>query len=382
MPRITAPSGWSRRAAFAPGRLILALRDELRAYDTRTGSIAWTAQPAGDFDGLTVGAASGVVVATAVAGRERPRIEARDAAGGALLWQLAVAESGANRSALVADRHVVLLPASGHTRGVVRDLFTGRLVSRFELPTPAVGSADAEAWVERGLVMVPWFDEMRFQERNHVVAFDLARGALAWRLPFDLSEKRMLTGVIQQSERTFLRIGALPRDEDPLPPPRLAELSIDLGAATPLDAARLGPEDVVIGLPRDTRVRLPDGPLLVLSPRAARDGTPREARLRAIDPARGELWVVGLGLSFDDLRSSGTPQAVVGDSTVVVALPLYDGRQRPPDLRTILSVYDRATGAVRETRKIQRVDKRDEAQLHAFGEVLLVRRPKQLEILR
>jgi hypothetical protein len=382
MPRTSGPGAWARRAAFTPGVVALALRDEVRAWDTETGAPLWAAVPEGGADSLSVAASAGVVVTTAAAGRERPRLEARDARGGALLWQLALGEAGANRSVLVSERHVVILPASGHTRGVVRDLYTGRLVSRFELPTPAVGSADVEAWTERGLVVVPWFNEMRFQERNHVVAFDLERGVQAWRLPFDLSDKRMLTGIVQQPGRTLLRIGALPRDEDPLPPPLLAELAVGLGAAAPLEAARLGSEDFVFGLPRETRARLPEGPLLVLSPRSARDGAPREARLRAIDPARGELWVQALGLSFDDLRSAGTPQAAVSDTAVVIALPLYDGRTRPPDLRTILSIYDRATGAFRETRRIDRHDKADQVQLHAFGEVLLVRRPKRLEMLR
>ncbi|MCY2958641.1 MAG: PQQ-binding-like beta-propeller repeat protein [Planctomycetota bacterium] len=382
LPRASGPAMWSRRAAFAPGRLMLALRGEILALDTATGGVAWRAAPPGDVDGLAVGAASGVAVVAISSRSDRPRLAAYDTAGGALLWELSLQDGGVQRAPLVSERRVVLPPASGQTRGSVRDLFTGRLVSRFELPTPAVGGIDQEAWTERGLVIVPWFDEMRLPERNHVVAFDLESGALAWRLPFDLSQKRMLSGVIQQGERTWLRIGSLPRDEDPMPPPSLAELAVGIGASTPLDMIRLGAEDVVIGLPRDTRVRLPEGPLFVLSPRGTRDGSPREARLRALDPTRGELWVQGLGLSFDDLRSTGTPQAAWSDSTVVVSLPMYDGNKRPPDLRTLVHVYDRDTGVFRETRKVERTDKADQPQLYAFGEVLLLRRPRNLEILR
>ena len=242
---------------------------------------------------------------------------------------------------------------------------------------------DQEAWVERGLVVVPWFKEMRLAERNHIVAFDLERGTLAWRVSFETAEKQMLSGIVQQGSRTWLRIGSIPRGEDPtLPTPRLLELAAGIGATTALDAARLGLEDVIIGLSNDTRVRLPEGPLLVLSPRGAREGMPGEARLRAIDPERGELWVQGLGLSFEDLRASGKPQAAWSDSTVVVALPLYDGKQRPPEMKTLVSVFDRATGAFRETRKVERLDKADQPRLFAFGEVLLLRRPKSLEILR
>lgn len=384
LPRVAGASPWSRRAAFAPGRLVLALREELLAIDTRTGEVAWRVSPTGGVDGLTVGASSGVVVATITARDERPRLAAYDATGGALLWELALVEGGAARAPLLSERRVVLLPASGQTRASVRDLYTGRLVVRFELPTTAVGGAggnEQEAWAERGLVVVPWFNEMRFPERNHVVAMDLETGALAWRLPFDLSQKRMLTGIVQQGDRAWLRVGSLPRPEDPLPAPNLFELSVGIGAATPLDAARLGSEDVVIGLSRDTRVRLPEGPLFVLSPRGSRDGSPREARLRAVDPTRGELWVQALGLSFDDLRTGGTPQAAWSDSTVVIALPLYDGGRRP-DMRTIVHVYDRDTGVFRETRKVERKDKADQPQLHAFGDVLLLRRPRSLEILR
>jgi len=384
LPRAAGPGMWQRRSAFSAGRLFLALSKEILAIDTVTGEIAWRITPDGDVEGLAVGAASGVAVVAISARNERPRLVAYDATGGALLWELVLHEGGVLRAPLLSEQRVILLPAqAGQTRGSVRDLFTGRLVSRFELPTAAVGSIDQEAWTERGLVIVPWFDEMRLPERNHVVAFDLESGAPAWRLPFDLSQKRMLTGVIQQGERSWLRVGSQPIPEDLLPAPSLLELAPGIGAATPLDMVRLGAEDVVIGLPRDTRVRLPEGPLFVLSPRGTRDGSAREARLRAIDPTRGELWVQGLGLSFDDLRSGGnTPQAAWSDSTVVVALPLYDGSKRPVDMRTIVHVYDRDTGVFRETRKVERTDKADQPQLHAFGEVLLLRRPRNLEILR
>lgn len=383
LPRASGPAMWQRRSAFAPGRLLLALRQEILAIDVATGEVAWRATPSGEVEGLAVGTASGVAVVAISARNEKPRLVAYDTAGGALLWELALLEGGVQRAPLVSDRRVVILPAqAGQTRGSVRDLFTGRLVSRFELPTAAVGGIDQEAWTERGLVIVPWFDEMRLPERNHVVAFDLESGALAWRLPFDLSQKRMLTGIVQQGDHAWLRIGSQPLPEDGLPSPVLVELSVGIGAATPLDMVRLGGEDVVIGLPRDTRVRLPEGPLLVLSPRGSNAGSPREARLRAIDPTRGELWVQGLGLSFDDLRNGGTPQAAWSDSTVVVSLPLYDGSKRPADMRTIVHVYDRDTGVFRETRKVERTEKADTPQFHAFGEVLLLRRPRNLEILR
>lgn len=383
MPRVSGPEPWSRRAAFAPGRVVLALREEIRALDTATGAVAWSKKPEGEYDSLSVDAASGVVLVSVSARGERPRLEAYDATGGALLWHTAIADGGLHRTPLVSERHVVLLPASGQTRGSARDLYTGRLLARFELPAPAVGAVDQEAWVERGLVVVPWFREMRLAERNQIVAFDLERGTLAWRVPFESAEKQMLSGIVQQGARTWLRIAAVPRGEDPaLATPRLVELSVGIGATTPLDAARLGPEDVILGLSRDTRVRLPEGPLLVLSPRGPRDGTLREGRLRAIDPERGELWVQGLGLPFDDLRASGVPQAAWSDSTAVIALPLYDSKQRPPEMKTLVSVYDRATGAFRETRKVERLDKADQPRLFAFGEVLLLRRPKTLEILR
>ncbi len=382
MPRTDGRSTWTSRATFAPGRLVLALNEEIVALDVATGDVAWRATPPGDADGMTITSSSGVVVAAISARSERPRLAAYDATSGSFLWELVLPGGTYANVPLLSERRVVLLPNSAQTRGAVRDLFTGRFVSRFELPTAVVRDVDREAWTERGLVVVPWFEEMRLPERNHIVAVDLERGTLAWRLPFDITQKRMLSGIVQQGEHTWLRIGAFPHDENPLPPPSLSALAVGIGAATPLDAVRLGPEDVVIGLPRDTRVRLPEGPLFVLSPRGTRDGTPRDARLRAIDPIRGELWVQALGMSFDDVRSGGTPQVAWSDSTVVVALPLYDSKQRPADLRTLLHFYDRDTGAFRETRRVGRTDKTDQPELFAFGEVLLMRRPHHLEILR
>ncbi len=382
MPRNVGPSPWSRRAAFAPGRLLLALRGEVVAIDTATGDVAWRRTPPGDGDSMTVSAASGVAVVAVAARSERPFVAAYDTEHGALLWELQLPPSTYASAPLVSERRVVLLPTSAQTRAAVRDLFTGRLVSRFDLPTAAASDIERKAWIDRGLVLVPWFDEMRLPERNHVVAFDLERGSPAWRLPFDLARKRYLSGIVQQGDHTWLRIGTLPHEDEPLPAATLAELSVGIGATTTLDAARLGPEDVILGLSSDTRVRLPEGPLLVLSPRGTRDGTPREARLRAVDPLRGELWVQGLGLSYDDVRVMGTPTAAWSDSTVVVALPLYDTKQRPISLQTIVHVYDRDTGAFRDTRRVERTDKMDQLEFHAFGAALLMRRPHTLEILR
>jgi hypothetical protein len=225
---------------------------------------------------------------------------------------------------------------------------------------------------------------MRLPERNHVVAIDLARGSQRWRLPFESgAERRMLTGVVQQGPQTWMRIGSLPRDENALlPAPVLAELSVGLGASMPLDVVRLSPEDVILGLPRDTRVSLPEGPLFVLSPRGGRSDGPREARLRAIDPRRGELWAQPLqNLSFDDLRGSRV-QAAWSDRAVVIATPLYDGRQRPARLYTLLHVFERDNGTPSGVLEVTRSDKSDVPELHAFGETLLIRRNSGLEFLR
>ncbi len=383
MPKVAGPTPWLRRAAFAPGCILLALSEEVLAIDVATGDVRWRHRPDGDVESLWVVCASGVAVVSLAVRDERPRLVGLDASGGAVLWDATLSTTGGQRAPLVSERHVVLLPASGQTRGSVRDLFTGRTITHFELPTPAVGRVDQEAWVERGLLVVPWLDEMRLPARNHVVALDLERGSLAWRLPFDSAQRRMLTGVVQQGDHTWLRIGTVPGaiDEDPLPAPTLAELSVAIGAAAPLDAVRLASEDIIIGLMQNTRVRLPEGPLLVLSPRISRDGAPREARLRAIDPARGELWVQGLQRSFDDVRTAGV-QAAWSERSVVVAIPLYDGKQKPPSLTTLLQVYDRETGLFHDQRQIVRTDRGEHLQLHAFGETLLVKRPKSLEILR
>jgi len=383
MPKGAGPTPWLKRAAFSPGCILLALKEEVLAIDVATGDERWRFRPDGDVESLSVVCASGVAVVSLAVRDERPRLIGLDASGGALLWDETLLTTGGQRAPLVSERHVVLLPGSGQDRGSVRDLFTGRTITNYVLPTPAVGTIDQEAWVERGLLIVPWLEELRLPARNHVVALDLERGSLAWRLPFDSVQRRMLTGLIQQGDHTWLRIGAVPGaiDEDPLPAPTMAELSVAIGAAVPLDAVRLASEDVIVGLPRNTRVRLPEGPLLVLSPRNTRDGAPREARLRAIDPARGELWVQGLQRSFDDVKRDGV-QAAWSERSVVVAIPLYDGKQKPPSLTTLLYVFDRETGAFGDRREIDRSDRGEQLQLHAFGETLLVKRPKTLEILR
>jgi outer membrane protein assembly factor BamB len=379
-PASNGPGSWNRRAAFAAGRVMLATTTSgVIAVDTQDGHQAWKWQPEDmPVETVSIACASGIAVVV-VTPRGEPEhwfVVGLDAHSGALLWRDNQMENGLQRMPLVSGGHVVFLPATQRKSVVVRDLFTGARVRHFDLDTAISTAADQDAWIEGDVLMVPWFNELRTVERDHILAFDLRTGARAWRVgfdegapksgPSDLPVRRWLRGVLQQDGKTWL---VLQTSEDMT----LFALDTRIGALTPLSVRRLGAGDLLLGLPRVGRVELPPGPIFAISsnPRSSRD-----ALLRCIDLANGDAWSQSLGLEFGDILPA-PPMPALSDSTVAVA---YASRAAQSVTMSI-SFFDVRTGALGGRRDML-PNGRDVPQLMPLGDTLLVRTRNSMEILR
>lgn len=381
-------SYWSRRVAFAAGRMLLATNEGVVAIDLDKGEIAWQWQPGGGApDSMSIACSSGVAVVAVTPRGDRDRwfVQALDAHSGYELWRDGMQEAPVQRLPLLSDSRVVFLPTASHTQIVVRDLFTGTRSLRFDLESTAASGIDTDAWIDGDLLIVPWFTELRLQERNHVIAVDLATGKRRWRVPFgeDPNSKRWLAGVLQQDDRTWLLVQSRSDERDRLPEQSLLALDTKIGAITPLASLRIGAEDKILGLPRAARVRFASGPLMALAPRTgAGKGPARDARLRCLDLDRGELWAQSLNVAFDEIATSVLSQPALSDSSVAIHLTTNETKGRPGSWQSALLTFDRRTGLSGGRRDLRKSDKNDNPQLYPIGDTLLVRTKTALEILR
>jgi outer membrane protein assembly factor BamB len=265
-PPATIYGSWNRRNAFAAGRLLLATTEGVVAVDTEDGRHAWVWEPEGVPDSLSIACSSGVavVVVTPRSDRDRWFVVGLDAHSGAQLWRTGPMDASVQRMPLLSSAHVAFVPQSGQKAVVVHDLFTGARTLRFELDTTVSATAEQDAWIEGDRLIVPGLNEVRFPDRNRVVAFDLRSGARLWRVPFDEPSgggrsaspvKRSLQGVLQQGGRTWFLLQAI--NEQGAAEKSLYAFDTRIGALTPLHAIRMGGSDGVLGMPRASRVEMP-----------------------------------------------------------------------------------------------------------------------------
>lgn len=394
------PGAWSRRAALAPDRILLRTSTGVSAIDGR-GHTAWEWRPKGySATPISISCTSGIAVVTLDRGGGRREIQALDAHSGFELWRTPLADPDLAPTPLTSSRRIVLLPAQMHREGRVLDLFTGRETAAFTFDTPARLTAVDDAWIENDRLIVPWFENSRDPDGNHVLAFDLATGNRIWRVgfgeadgarptgtgaPVNRADSSELVACLQRPGRTWLLVrsmppagGSVPGD---VPAMTMVELSTRIGALSPLPNVRVGPTDCVLGLPRPGRLALSSTTVFLLG---NKDGS-KEARLRAVDLERGELWATTLFPAFDELiqgRIPGTsiPQPALSDSTVVIAYSL-DPRQ--PVGYSAIECLDRRNGQRMKTFPLSKEMGRC-ALLKFFplGQGLLVQGEGGLEILR
>ena len=386
VPPATQNGVWARRTAFAAGRVIVGMNEAVIGYDTQKGSQAWMWVPGVPVDSVSVASRSGVVivVATPRVNREPWIVTALDAHSGAELWRDMPTDAEVQRLPILSDDRVVFVPLSGRKRVVVRDLFTGSRSARFDLETSVTNSVSEDAWIEGSLLVVPWFTELRSTDRNQVLAVDLNTGQRAWRVALDETgaQKRWLSGVVQQGGRTWLVVQSSAENTTAQ---SLSLLDTRIGALTPVSSVRLGEEDRILGLSRAGRIVTPTGPIAVVSPRTgsgAGRGSPREARLRCIDLDRGELWIQGLNLGFDEIAPGASGMPALSERAIAITVGTTEARGRVGTSTSSVWFFDRHTGQSGGRREVRKADGRDVPQLVPLGDTLLLRTKNQLEVLR
>ncbi len=386
-PRTSPNNGtWSRRSGFAAGRAIVATNEKVIGVDTDAGVEAWDWTPPMPVDSLSLAVRSGIAVAVVTPRGERERwfVAGLDARTGTELWRESGIDAFVLRSPILSDTRVVFMPTAGYRQVVVLDLFTGARSKRFELDTPVAAAVDSDAWIEGDLLIVPWFNQQTMAERNQVAAIDLATGRLAWRVGIgDAAAPRWISSVIQQGERTWLLLQSRGTTEPVLMEQALALLDTRIGALTPVTAVRIGMDDRILGLGRSARVVFPEGPLALLSPRSGGGrGTLGDARVRCVDLDRGELWVQGLGIPFDDLALGSLPMPAASDTILAVVTVSNPAPVQGSFPRADLRAFDLATGAPKGMRGVHMTETRDVPQLSPLGDLLIVRTKGRMEFLK
>ncbi|MBK7874784.1 MAG: PQQ-binding-like beta-propeller repeat protein [Planctomycetes bacterium] len=387
LPTATGPldSGqgpWTRHVATTRGRVLVACADALLALDEATGEVRWTwTFPVAAASQVLLSARSGVALLTLRA-EDGLSLHAVDAWSGGHLWSEGPVGPEHHPEPLLGEHSAVSLPMTGRTAVLVRDLFTGRRSAAFDLELPArVGLFD-EAWLEDGRLFVPRLLETK-AALNQIAAHDLDTGARAWRVAFaDLGgEPRYLKLVIQAQKRTYLVLQTQPGQGVQTFQTALYELSTGIGALAPIQNVRLSDQDRIAGLPlREGRGVFTEPTLLVLSP-----STGDEARVRAIDLERGELWSQSLGVPWGRLMNASLPQPAWSDRAAVLCFDQKgDPRVRGSVKNTYLAFFDRQSGVLRETRLMEDrwADKADSVVLYPLGDRLFVRGKTRVEVLR
>jgi hypothetical protein len=228
-----------------------------------------------------------------------------------------------------------------------------------------------------------------------VLAYDLGTGSRAWRVAFGeddarrpadagavdrRSDGRELAAVLQRPGRTWLLVRSPNQSAERSA--TLLELSTRIGAVSPLPNVRVGAGDCVVGLQRAGRLALSSSTLFLLG---HKEGS-SEARLRAVDLERGELWSTVLAPKFEELvqRRSGftaLPQPALSDSAVVFAYSLAP--QGVSSSQSAVECLDRSNGRRTSTFALAAAMGRcDSLKLYPLGAGLLVQGENGLEVLR
>ncbi|MFN0006663.1 MAG: PQQ-binding-like beta-propeller repeat protein, partial [Planctomycetota bacterium] len=345
---------------------------------------------------------SGVAVVTLDRAGGRREIQALDAHSGFELWRTQLSDPDLAPTPLVSSRRIVLLPAQMHREGRVLDLFTGRETAVFAFDTPARATAADDAWIEDDRLIVPWFENSRDPDGNHVLAFDLATGNRLWRVAFGdtdgargpvggagelRADSSELVAVLQRPGRTWLLVRSIPPAGGSapagVPAMTMVELSTRIGALSPLPNVRVGPTDCILGLPRPGRLALSSTTVFLLG---HKEGL-KEARLRAVDLERGELWTTALLLPFEELvqgRVPGTliPQPALSESSVVIAYS-QDPRQAVSSPHSAIESLDRRTGQrISHFTLSKDMGRCGFLRFFPLGQGLLVQGENGLEVLR
>lgn len=352
-------------SVFAAGRVVVATRDGVLAFDGTTGAAAWDWRTGGFRERVErVNAAAGVVLVT-VRDEENHAslVFGLDAARGIELWRHALDADLSGRP-ILGDGAAVFLPTSGSLAAQVLDLFAGTRVATIPLGAAAPSPATiGTCWVENGLLVVPSFRRVsRSAERDWVVAYDLETGERAWTYRGEPGLE--FRAVVQTDAGNFL-VG-MPTEHGATG--TIVDLDTRFGAHRLVTGTGLRFDDQLLGIARHTRVRL-DGPFLFVQ--SASPGGDLEV-LRAIHPPYGERWKHTLAVEREHLRNSLWPLPVVSRDTVALVYGTNTSR-RGLERSTHLLLLDRSTGERQDDIDLPRdLTQPATIELAALGSALLV----------
>ena len=263
------------------------------------------------------------------------------------------------------------------TKVVVRDLFTGRFFSQFQLPFPPDRNARDQMWIDGNLLIEPHFFKATNPEHNRIVAYYLDTGREAWSESFDGEGRRELTSIVRYENDHYLILRPRTRSDRQELSGQILKLHTGFGALQPVGTVRLGKRDHPIEIPVKTRFEL-DYPYVFV-----RSASPNDlaTRIRAVHLPHGERWVHSLPVSEDDLYSRMTLPAL-SDSTLALVYNEWPGNQSQPGV-TRLRLIDRASGLIKETRDLPRnaFPRANQMRFTTLGRALIITGPGQMDVL-
>ena len=375
IPPATQLGFFGGRVFQLPGLTVLALKQRIIGLRASDGELAWSTP----VEALGLAYAEGVLVARDA----EARLHGIEAQTGVLLWRESDAQGVHATAPLCGAGCVLSMPAPGRRSLIVRDLWTGRMAARVELDTTVAAGIERDAWIDGGRLLLPWFNEVREAKRNQIAVHALPSGEPVARIGFEEPDgtKRVLNQVVSQAGQHWALLrpwagGTI----NTAPQPLLVRIDAQRGELDPTASHKLGFEDRIAGVTRFQRMELPPGPVFLLGVRP--NQAQREARVRAYDLTRGELWNASVGIPYDEVQHGLQPPPLMSEHAAVVCLTQYDRRLPTPDFRTRLYWFDPTSGLSLGTRDLPAAERGDSPVLVPLADKLLVRTRTQLEMLK
>ncbi len=378
LPQTVGPVAWEEWVGLGAGLVVVSTEQGLLALERETGRVAWS-WSSGGLTPMGVRVSDGVAAAVCRGAGDRLVIFGFELTSGVPLWTIETQAKEHSEQPICGEGRLVLLPQPyAASTMTVYCLFSGRTVQRVSLRHPPQRLLARAAWIENGRVILPWFLIEVGDARNHVVAYDLDLGTLAWEVHFDrsLGGGRQLHGVFQSGPHTVLVLkppaGAPGRGV-------LAELDARIGGLARLGNVELGDDHLPLGLNLGDRRRLRlDEPLLFLRGAGSRGGG---LRLEAVHlPFGVERW--RYEPPFDDLYTGSLPLPAVGRDVVALVVAERASR-RPVSHQANLILLGRHDGGRRETQILDpRLGRSDDLELVPLGDALFVAGQQLMKVMR
>lgn len=371
------PSNTKAAVATSPGRVHISTLRRVVTLDRETGKEIWSQTKSGRTL-LAVDHSNGVVVTRELLGpvgdANAYRLVAYDAATGVWLWNLEFLDDHFDEQCILGEGYLVLLPPQAGVAHVY-DLYTASLQSSFELDY-CVARTRKAAWIEHGRIILPHFMRSPRPELNHIPAFDLKSGELAWKVPLGGRNvgERNLAEVLSFEGRHFLTLLSPVIGEDT----EIFELDTKLGALATRPVVSVPEAAESVGVRSYGRTVLTSPYLFVL---VGPQGEDSGSHVRAVHLRYGERWRVKLPGEYRKTPGSDLPEPVVSETSIALAFPMPSLKEGSRRKRARIMMLDRSAGRVLEEVDFEEVGT-GSLDLIGFGSSILISRYRQLDLLR